>query len=948
MSENKQNTAIVVPHSHWDREWYLPFEAFRMRLVELVDTLCDILESDPDFSFHMDGQTIVVDDYEEIRGRSDKLRKFIREGRVTTGPWYVQPDEFLPSGESLIRNLQTGIKSARKTGSPSMIGYFPDMFGHIGQMPQILRGFGIKRALLWRGVPPEIDKCGFIWRSPDGSEVFTGFLPMGYSNGFNLPLDPEDLKARIIITRAVMGRFIEGPSWLLMAGTDHQQPRGGLAAALKKAFDGVDDWDVRFGSLDDYFDRLEKESVAKPVATGELRDPHYAPILPATASTRMYLKRRDFKVTGLMERYAEPLAAWVWAMGGKDRRDFLDHAWKLLLQNHPHDSICGCSVDEVHREMLVRYDRVETVVQRVLDEASSELGSMMGLPALKWFALWTPAGTDLPVPVTMEIDGRVSKTSTMIAPDGGRLPLQVVEEIEPGFTIANVDVPAFAAPLALAMLLQDEESMGGYLVDINSKHEENVLKLTLGIGKSPAGLDIEEAQKRIKTELAENNPSTLKIELRREPRVKAVAVCENPPQYSIEAFHISRSRDEHRSNLKTRELVIESLYWRVVADDDGTLTIHDRLHDIVYKNALKYVDEGDRGDEYNFEPFWGDEPIDEPESVQTRMVQSGPVAATLRIEARYKIPLSLGRDGVNRSKRSTSMKITTDVTVYNDVRWIEFRAVIENQADDHRVRVLFQAPFTVDEILCESTFEVTRRKTCVAPEGRTADPADIMSLLIGPEARVGYGPHRGFAAIENDGAGMSVFNRGLPEIEAVEGEEGTAIALTLLRCVGTISRDDMKLRVGHAGPPIATPEAQCRGVHTCEFAFTSYKGSWREAGIPAMAHAYRHPPYAFRISPGKDLVQHGDSPIHIDNPAVQIRAMQPAPDGKKALCVRIYNTTDEPQKARAVIADCFCKYAEADLMGKTIKDKHIEREGSHGAVLNLAPAGIITIRLEIT
>ena len=177
----------LVPHTHWDREWYEPFQTFRMRLVELVDQLLERMDSDPRLRFTLDGQAATVDDYLEIRPDAEPLiRRLIAEGRLAIGPWQILMDEFLVSGETIIRNLEFGWARAEELGAAMPIGYLPDMFGHIAQMPQILRRAGIDRAVVWRGVPMAIDQDTFRWASPDGSEVLTEYLVGGYGNGASL------------------------------------------------------------------------------------------------------------------------------------------------------------------------------------------------------------------------------------------------------------------------------------------------------------------------------------------------------------------------------------------------------------------------------------------------------------------------------------------------------------------------------------------------------------------------------------------------------------------------------------------------------------------------------------------------------------------------------------------------------------------------------------------
>ena len=547
------------------------------------------------------------------------------------------------------------------------------------------------------------------------------------------------------------------------------------------------------------------------------------------------------------------------------------------------------------------------------------------------------------------------RASELQVSEGRTLTLEVLEK---GELINIVDVPAIASPIALAFLFQEEEMLGGYMVRTNLKLEKQTLRLVIEIGQSPAGFDLKKAKKKAEDKLAKSGAQMLKIEVRKEQRVKVASVVDDLSPFSLGAFQIRKREGDISTDLKSGDRFIENSYWKIEAQEDGTLTIDDKRNDIKYENALRYVDEGDRGDEYTFEPVAKAEPIDSPRKTRIRKLYDGPVAAGLRIESNYRIPAGLGRNKEWRSSYTVPLKIVTDAIVYHNVPWIDFRAAFENDACNHRLRVHFDAPFSSDELLCESSFETVRREACVTPKKRTPDPSDPLSLLIGPEAKVGFGPHRGFAAIENNGVGMAVVNRGLPEIEAVESkpgksslfssdEKGTGLALTLLRSVGAISHDDLTLRLGHAGPQVYTPEGQCIGHQVCEFAFMSYKGAWQEVDLPALAHSWRHPPYLFPIAAGKGTLDPSTAPIGVDNPAIEIRALQPAPDGSNALCARIYNTTDRPQTARLNLHTCFNNYYEADLMGNTIENKHITGDGSNTVIVKLPPAGIITLRLEV-
>ena len=192
-------TVAIVPHTHWDREWYAPFQTFRVRLVALLDTLIPLLEQDLSYArFLLDGQTAVLDDYLAVRPEAaGRLARLAASGRVLVGRWMILMDEFMVSGETIVRNLQLGMARATALGGAMQVGYLPDMFGHVAHMPQVLRLAGLDHAVVWRGVPAAITETAFWWEAPDGITVRAEYLPVGYANGAYLPQDAEALVRRM-------------------------------------------------------------------------------------------------------------------------------------------------------------------------------------------------------------------------------------------------------------------------------------------------------------------------------------------------------------------------------------------------------------------------------------------------------------------------------------------------------------------------------------------------------------------------------------------------------------------------------------------------------------------------------------------------------------------------------------------------------------------------------
>src|SRR6185503_8054973 len=364
----------VVSHTHWDREWYLTHEQFRFRLVALIDRLLDLLDADPSYKhFHLDGQTIVLEDYLEIRPEQEpRLRRAIEEGRVLIGPWYVMPDEFLVSGESLVCNLLRGDRISRQFGTPMPVGYLPDLFGHVGQMPQIWRQVGLDNTILWRGFGgPDAE---YWWEAPDGSRVLMMHLPPeGYCNATRLVFDPAAMMTRAAEKIAYERGRTRTSQALLMNGVDHVEPHPTIPGLIEK-LSAIPDQRARHSTLPEYVaavrNAVEAERPDLETVVGELRTgTDYANLLPGVLSARVYLKQHNAHVQTLLESYAEPLALFASLLGARYPSGELRHAWKTLLQNHPHDSICGCSIDAVHDENMTRFARARQVGDAVVDAA---------------------------------------------------------------------------------------------------------------------------------------------------------------------------------------------------------------------------------------------------------------------------------------------------------------------------------------------------------------------------------------------------------------------------------------------------------------------------------------------------------------------------------------------------------------------------------------------------
>ena len=349
-----------------------------MRLVDLLDGLLPRLEGDPAYAhFMLDGQMAVVDDYLEIRPEGEAaLRRLAAAGRLAVGPWYVLMDEFLVSGETIVRDLQMGLRRAADFGGAMEVGYLPDMFGHVAQMPQILRQAGLDHAVVWRGVPSAIDRSAFWWRAPDGSEVRAEYLPEGYGNGASLPETGVELVEMIRRFEQTHGELLVGPI-LWMNGTDHLMPQPQLGRLVAEANEAQDDYVLVVAGMVDHVAAGPVEGL--PTWDGELRSGARANLLMGVASNRVDVRQAAARAERTLERMAEPLSA-VFLPPERWPTAFLDRAWRQVVLDAAHDSSCACSVDEVVDAVLGRYADATTIADGLVERAVDALARSLAQP----------------------------------------------------------------------------------------------------------------------------------------------------------------------------------------------------------------------------------------------------------------------------------------------------------------------------------------------------------------------------------------------------------------------------------------------------------------------------------------------------------------------------------------------------------------------------------------
>ena len=939
---------ILIPHTHWDREWYLPQEVFRQRLVRLLDRLQDLLEADPSYqSFHLDGQTIPLLDYEQIRGRSERLRRLIREGRIRIGPWYVLPDEFLVGGEALIRNLERGFLVAAEFGAePVRLGYLPDMFGHVAHAPQLLRGFGLERAVVWRGVTPDVEGQTFVWESPDGSRVDTVFLPIGYGYGSNLPRNPELLAQRLEgIARQISG---DQPERLIgiLNGSDHVEPRAEVPADLDAAVALRPGFSWEFGDMETLVGRLLAAEPPRSHHRGELRSPCRTLILPSVASARLYLKKLDFDHSAKLERRAEPIAALARALGGPDLLGFLDYAWGLLLENHPHDSICGCSIDAVHDEMETRYAKVGQVLDRVISESMDTIVRRLAKegPSL---IVHNPAGGRKEAAICGEVEGRLRHALALSGPDGEERPLQVLETVEPEVILTDQRLPREAGLMLLGELVAPE-LFGMYLQGAKIAVAGDTLDVRLDVGDAPSGVDVAALRAAVEKAALDPRVRMVRAKVSKLPRLRVAAIAPALSGCAVESFALVR-RTGRREEVEVGHSHMENDRLRLQFEPGGTCLLYDKASGLGYR-CLRFLDVGDRGDTYNFDPLPDEHPKCEPEKVALKLIGAGPAAAVMEIRHRFRIPESLNANRQARSKKSTPLDLTTRVCLFKDSRQVVFRTAFTNPARDHRLQVGLRAPFEADVIHVESAFGVVERPIQAAGLPREACATDLAATLLGREGTYSTSPQKTLAFIGRGDFGIAVMNRGMAEVDAIKLDGATRVAMTMVRSVGWLSRPDLAMRPGEAGPTLATPGAQCLRRFVWEYAVEPFRQDESD-DLLASAHAFAYPPaLSLAHAPALSLVHERAGRrekvlqlVAIDNPRVWLSAVRPLADG--GLEVRLVNGSSREETCRVTFADRWTRPRVVDFLGRP-SARAAAKASPHAVEATLRTQEILTVRLD--
>ena len=637
----------IISHTHWDREWYLPFEQFRIRLVDMMDNLLEILENDAEYRFHLDAQTIVIEDYLEIRPhRRADVERFVKQGRLLIGPWYVQNDFHLTSGEATVRNLLIGTEIAEEYGEKHKVGYAADQFGICSQLPQILNGFGIDSCVFGRGYGR--GERQFYWKTEDGSKVLCEHMANWYNNLQRLPSDPERALELTRNRANICFENAKGSSALLMNGVDHLEAQEDLTEIISGMKSLANDDEVIVQDiLPDYIERLKNEiaelGLELKCYEGEMRDLGQGNVLTGTLSSRIHLKQHNVRIQSDIEGRFEPQYALLDALGiGEYPRDWSKYLWKTLIENHPHDSICGCSRDEVHRHMMDRNQR--------LYEALGEL------------------------------DGRADE-AYMQHLDRTRIPENAIL-----LTCVNNSLyPCDKVFTAVIDIISSEDSGSFKITDTKGKEIPfEVISVVKELGKrvlSPINLP---GVKYV-------NRYTVIFRTKVNGMTRKTLVC-TPTEGTLEVTE--------NANKRTRNL--ENEYLKVKINANGSVDILNKKNGLIYKNALVIEDNSDRNNLYCYR-LGGENERFTSENVKAKVE----LVKDTRLEKIRKISYTLD---ITRNGEKYRLPVEILLTLRSGEKQLNVSVSLDNSFKDHRTRIYFPTSIVSDVNYAGQPFDTVIRK----------------------------------------------------------------------------------------------------------------------------------------------------------------------------------------------------------------------------------------------
>ncbi|GAA4827052.1 alpha-mannosidase [Algivirga pacifica] len=926
------NTYHLISNTHWDREWRFPFQRNRQMLTDMMDAVLEILENNPDYSaYHLDSQSIVLKDYLEVKPQNkERITKLVQDNRLLIGPWYILPDQFQVGGENHVRNLLLGHQVCAEHGGVSKIGYSPFSWGQISQLPQLYKEFNIDLIMFYRGVNAlESPKSEFLWEGADGTRMVSsrfstmprynfyfyiyrnvvhnedpwnveykwskGGTPFHFADQQQqeedffivAPLDEyheENIEPWVNRLREEQDDDFTTPHKIWMEGHDSSGPNAKTARIVKDIKEKMG-LDVRHSTLLDYAQSIA-ESVKEDelsLVTGERRSAQAnhrsGNMYGYTTSARMYLKQVNFEAERWAQFYAEPFNIFS-GLEGRDIRDqYMEMAWEKILQNAAHDSIGGCSLDAIHEDMMHRYKEVIEISKGVFERAMK-------------YSVVKLLNTDRFIdPSEEQLNDKVFLTA--VNPNNSERS-EIVE--------AYLDIP--------------KEFDQGYfeIVDV----EGNIMPFQL--------IERKEAQHVL--EQMTNRPMYFDM-----VRYKTYVQLKDLPKFGMKTFRIRPIKDVIKkvtamTKFEQGRMYLENDYLKVGFNENGTIDVFHKATETTYKELGYLYDEGEAGHAWTNVPT---DPIITTLNAKPRIViqEDGSLSSTIRVEHQLELHKTL-KDRKEGNNEKVIIPVHLLITLKADSEQVDFRIKLDNQAESHRLRVMFPTELSgATHSYGEGQFDVVER---------TLDRPDTSDWVEQPMYDF---PMHQFVDVTDGDKGCAVLVDGLKEYEVLADEKKT-LAITLIRAFEFIINPAAEQDYTHE------KGAQCLGKQEFRFAFYPHKGNWEEGKVYSQALNFNN---AIRLIQTGQLNGEGGPEVKlldIENEQVVFSALKKtasAPDDSKQAVLRVYNPTTTPQTTKVSMK---AKIQAVTLTSLEELEKETLEVNDNSFTITLEPKKIGTVKLQFS
>ena len=962
MSKTKQPKTIhVISGTHWDREWRYTADQSLLRLVELVDELLEILEKNDDYKcFHLDGGTIVMEDYLQVRPENkERISKLIKAGKIQSVMWYTLPEMSSVSPESLIRNLLIGKRYAEEFGGAMKTGYTATSYGQISQLPQIYSGFGMNTAMSYRGtnkhqVPP---LC--LWESPDGSKIFhiRCFDEVTRTNWFFFPhyelvlgKSPRDLstewredewpvhmadeklyetafqlknekfgfntdKEKLLSALKHLVKQAEpqmiGSHILALDMEDNAVPYFNLPKMIEAMNSVQKGYFIKQSSLDEYVESALKEADKKKLKKikGEMRftgiEAGFNGLLGATHSSRTYLKLMNDESQRELINIAEPLCSINSMLGNTYEQNLLDRAWRELLKNHAHDSICGAAIDIAHKDNPSRFRATTSIARECCRKACEEI--------------WINTDTK-----SKFKDGDLTLTFFNTLPIARKSVEQLVIDA-PKITVGDVVIePCTGVGPIIEGYDPDKEVSYMYFDIIDEKGKKVPYKL----------LEREDISIEVERKL-DSNAAVYKVQRNR------VLVEVDVPAFGHKTYALRPRTRKYEKNPKPKadrkliaaqDGVLENEFIKLKINANGTFDLTDKKTKKTVEGMHYFSDNGSIGAAHiNKFPMRDYTVTTLGNSALLTLVENNELRATWKVDLEMKIPASADLDGRNRSEKTVTIPITTYVSLRRGAKFLEIKTKLTNVARDHRLRVMFPTDVKTDFAYADGPFDILKRQI------QWDEVAENM------ESYHPFKPMLNFVDLSDAKAGMAFMSKGLNEYEAMDDKRRT-LAITLIRT----TRHYMA-----ANRSLFTPEEyekhhsgqHCLGDIEFEYALYPHSGEVSLSEVFNVSQDYKVDVRVIQGIPKKGKLPCSGSFIKLaPTDKIHISAFYKADSGKNYI-LRLWNSSKK--KTEVKLSSYFkFKSVKKVTMDEETELSEIKQKGGKWS-FSAKPAEIITLLIKM-